>query len=223
MTEAEWRAEVLPRPMLEFVESQTTDRKRRLFAVACCRQVWTSLPGEMSRQAVDVAERFADGQASEAELAEANRNIEPITSAYSGHIYANPAHYATSNPVDTVFATLNASELVTDDRMGEYETHEEEIVWKEAAAKVDEIHSLIVRDIFGNPFRPIAVDQSWRTSTVVTLAEGIYQERAFDRLPILADALQDAGCDNEDVLNHCRSEGPHVRGCWVVDLLTGRK
>jgi hypothetical protein len=82
---------------------------------------------------------------------------------------------------------------------------------------------VILRDIFGNPFRPVAVDPSWLTSTVVALAEGIYQERAFDRLPILADALQDAGCDSDDVLSHCRSDGPHVRGCWVVDLLTGRK
>jgi hypothetical protein len=80
-----------------------------------------------------------------------------------------------------------------------------------------------VRDIFGNPFRPVAVDPSWLTETVVALAEGIYQERAFDRMPILADALEDAGCDDADVLNHCRQPGEHVRGCWVVDLLTGRK
>jgi hypothetical protein len=81
----------------------------------------------------------------------------------------------------------------------------------------------LVRDIFGNPFRPVAVEQSWLTSTVAALAEGMYQDRAFDRLLILADALQDAGCDNEDVLNHCRQTCEHVRGCWVVDLLTGRK
>ena len=82
--------------------------------------------------------------------------------------------------------------------------------------------SHLARDIFGNPFRPAALDPSWLTSTVVTLARGIYEERAFDRMPILADALQDAGCDNEDVLNHCRGPGPHVRGCWVVDLVLGK-
>jgi hypothetical protein len=69
----------------------------------------------------------------------------------------------------------------------------------------------------------LTADPSWLTSTVVALAEGIHQERAFDRLPILADALQDAGCDNDDILNHCRQPGEHVRGCWVVDLLTGRR
>jgi hypothetical protein len=84
------------------------------------------------------------------------------------------------------------------------------------------MHSLLVEDIFGNPFRPAAVDPSWLTSTVVALARGIYEERAFDRMPILADALQDAGCDNDDVLNHCRGPGPHVRGCWVVDLVLGK-
>jgi hypothetical protein len=78
----------------------------------------------------------------------------------------------------------------------------------------------VVRDLF--PFRPVALDRSWLTSTVVALANGIYSDRAFDRMPILADALMDAGCDNDDVLDHCRGEGPHVRGCWVVDVLLGK-
>ena len=80
----------------------------------------------------------------------------------------------------------------------------------------------LLRAIFGNPFRPVAVDPAWPTSDVVALAKGIYEERAFDRMPILADALQDAGCDNEDILSHCRGPGPHVRGCWVVDLVLGK-
>jgi len=79
-----------------------------------------------------------------------------------------------------------------------------------------------LRCIFGNPFRPVAIDPQWLTSTVTLLAKGIYDDRAFDRLPILADALQDAGCDNADVLNHCRDTGPHARGCWVVDLVLGK-
>src|SRR5205085_12433942 len=77
----------------------------------------------------------------------------------------------------------------------------------------------LLRDIVGNPFRPVALDPAWRTAAVVGLAEAIYAGRAFDRLPILADALEDAGCDNPDVLAHCRGPGPHVRGCWVVDLI----
>jgi len=79
-----------------------------------------------------------------------------------------------------------------------------------------------IRDVFGNPFRSITIEPSWLTSTVVVLAGSIYDERAFDQMPILADALQDAGCDNENILNHCRQPGGHVRGCWVVDLLLGK-
>jgi len=81
----------------------------------------------------------------------------------------------------------------------------------------------LLRECFGNPFRPVSPDPAWLTTTVVALAEGIYAERAFDRMPILADALQDADCTNDDVLSHCRGpvEG-HLRGCWVIDLLTGR-
>ncbi|MBP3959396.1 hypothetical protein J8F10_29485 [Gemmata sp. G18] len=77
--------------------------------------------------------------------------------------------------------------------------------------------------MFGNPFRPITTNHSWLTSGVVALATDIYQDRAFDRMPILADALQDAGCDSADILGHCRSNGPHVRGCWVIDLLLGKE
>jgi hypothetical protein len=82
--------------------------------------------------------------------------------------------------------------------------------------------TVVLHDIFGNPFLPVTTDPSWLTSTVTNLAQAIYQERAFERMPILADALEDAGCTNQDVLNHCRGDGEHVRGCWVVDLLLGK-
>jgi hypothetical protein len=74
-----------------------------------------------------------------------------------------------------------------------------------------------------NPFRPVAFDPEWRTSTAVALAGQMYEARDFSAMPILADALQDAGCDNADILDHCRSPGPHVRGCWVVDLVLGKE
>ncbi len=75
----------------------------------------------------------------------------------------------------------------------------------------------LLRCIVGNPFAPVAFDPAWRSETAVALATGIYADRAFDRLPILADALEEAGCDHPDVLAHCRGPGPHARGCWVVD------
>ena len=85
------------------------------------------------------------------------------------------------------------------------------------------IHCELIRDIFGNPFRPVTFSPAWRTDTAVTLARQMYEAREFSAMPILADALQDAGCDNEDVLNHCReASAAHVRGCWVVDLVLGK-
>ena len=81
----------------------------------------------------------------------------------------------------------------------------------------------LLRDIFGNPFRPVTLNPAWRTGNVTALAQSIYDDRAFDRMPILADALEDAGCDNADILNHCRQPGEHVRGCWVVDLVLGKE
>jgi hypothetical protein len=80
----------------------------------------------------------------------------------------------------------------------------------------------IIRCLAGNPFGHTAFNPEWRTRTVEDLAQGLYEERAFDRLPILADALEEAGCDHEAVLNHFRSDGSHARGCWAVDLITGR-
>jgi hypothetical protein len=80
----------------------------------------------------------------------------------------------------------------------------------------------LLRDIFGNPFRPVTFAPDWRTDTAVSLAQQMYEARKFSAMPILADALQDAGCDNDDILAHCRGEGPHVRGCWVVDLVLGK-
>jgi hypothetical protein len=86
-------------------------------------------------------------------------------------------------------------------------------------------HAGILQDILGNPFRPVTTKPAWliwNDGTVVKIAQAIYDERAFNRMPILADALEDAGCDNDDIITHCRIEGPHVKGCWVVDLLLGK-
>jgi len=81
-----------------------------------------------------------------------------------------------------------------------------------------------IREIFGNPFRPVTIDPAWLTSDVRLLATGIYNDRAFDRMPILADALQDAGCDNDDILNHLRdATAVHVRGCWALDLILSKE
>lgn len=95
------------------------------------------------------------------------------------------------------------------------------VVSSEIRAKSRE-QSPILRDIFVNPFRPVTFDPSWRTVTTISLPTGIHAERAFDRLPILADALEDAGCDAAELLSHCRGVGPHVRGCWGIDMVLGK-
>lgn len=92
----------------------------------------------------------------------------------------------------------------------------------DASAVLGAEQAKLIREVSGNPFRPVAIDDRWLTSTVVDIAEAIYEERAFDRMPILSDALMDAGCDSEEMITHCRGNGPHVRGCWVVDLLLGK-
>jgi hypothetical protein len=111
------------------------------------------------------------------------------------------------------------------------EYFENQHYWTEAELEVEQeavrvLQCEILRDFFGNLFRPVIVEPSWLTwndGAVPRLAQAMYDERAFDRLPELADALEAAGCDNEDILNHCRQPGPHVRGCWVVDLLLGKE
>lgn len=108
----------------------------------------------------------------------------------------------------TLLTLVNAAEAM---RFGELRRESDEWVAQE----------LVFEDIARA--KPISPDPSWLTSIVVSLADGIYTDRAFDRLPILADALQDAGCDDIDILAHCRSDGPHVRGCWVIDLLRGKE
>ncbi len=95
--------------------------------------------------------------------------------------------------------------------------------WDVAFEQARQKHCELMHDIYGNPFRPVALDSHWQSETVVALATGIYAERAFDRMPILADALEEAGCDHAVILTHCRGNGPHVRGCWVVDLILGKE
>src|SRR5262245_19189484 len=134
----------------------------------------------------------------------------------------NPEQFATV--LDQLSDTIR---LVSDQPCGiwsdEYEFNH---IWSSASeciAYLSEWRALILQAAEEGRGQPLPhIDPNWLTSTVVDLARGIYEERAFDRLPILADALQDAGCDNDDLLGHCRGPGPHARGCWVVDLVLGK-
>jgi hypothetical protein len=97
--------------------------------------------------------------------------------------------------------------------------------WSTALAATKASQSQILRDVCGNPFRPKpgldAAWLGWGGGTVVSLARAIYEERRWGEMGVLADALQEAGCDRDDILSHCR--GPvHARGCWLVDLLLNK-
>jgi hypothetical protein len=223
VTERKWLTAKTYEPIYGAVASMRNARKLRLFACACCRRVWPYLPDGRSRAAVEAAEGFADGAVTRAQLAAAARGARRATagtldervagwSPDAEEYAARAVEYAAGLDKKNFrlgFAAWQAA-------MGVGQTR------ARTATQEKCVQAALLRCIFGNPFRPVTLNPSWLTSTVVSLAAGVYADRAFDRLPILADALQDAGCDSADVLDHCRGPGAHVRGCWVVDLVLGK-
>jgi len=218
MTEAEWLASLDSHEMLVFASDKLSDRKLRLFAVACCRLIWQWIPEESSRDAVLVGERFADRLATKKALQKLRipmrEALRTVRDSYTRHC----ARHA------CVFAVENIAERAA---LGAAVSAQGAVTGREKAVAGHTPTALAIcqalRDIAGLlQFRPVALNPAWLTSDVLTLARGIYEERAFDRMPILADALQDAGCENDDILEHCRGNSPHVRGCWVVDQVLGK-
>jgi hypothetical protein len=225
ITERDWLCCADPDLLILHLGSRhpISERKLRLFTVACCRRIWHAITDRRSRQAVEVAERFADGEATEKELraaedaaAVASRKIVARFPVYAEHeldISASLAAANSAEPPNCVFSPLrwelfypaeNAANAVADRSA-------------ECAAQAD-----LLRDLFGNPFHPVALDPAWPTwngGAVLHLARTIYDERRFEDLPVLADALEEAGCTRVDILSHCRQASVHVRGCWVLDLL----
>jgi len=177
-----------------------TDRQLRLFRCGW----WRRMPGRSSDPrlltAVEVAERFADGLVTEMECEYARIRVDLMSRTSSEEIESAGAANECLEPAQNHIYYTGADD----------------------PPERDAIKQRLLRDIFGNPFRPVAFDPAWRTATATSLAEAIYADRAFDRLPILADALEDAGCTSADVLEHCRQPGEHVRGCWVVDLVLAK-
>jgi hypothetical protein len=214
-----------PAPWLAFLRGKVSQRKFRLFACAYCRSVWHRLADggrrrqpKNSRTAVEVAERFADGEAAELAVAwQSAQGAEP------------PPEWA---PVfgaaeDADHATFCASWSACDGaaRGAAFVARwagNGDAVGDDASAK----QVALLRCIFGNPFRPAQVDpawQGWNDGAAVRMAQKIYEDRRFPDLPILADALEEAGCTDPDILGHCRSGSAHGRGCWVIDLLLGKE
>jgi hypothetical protein len=203
MTEHDWQTASEPHAMLDFLQKGASARKLRLFAVACSRRIWPWID-VLGRAAVEVAESFADGLAGPEQLRAARLACQRA----GGQAAWYPA--ATTPAIAAHNAARSAQAGVA--KNGQ--------IGSEAAECLAQAE--LIRDIFGNPFQPVTLYSSWLTPTVKALPQSIYDERAIDRLPILADELVRSGCDNQDILDHCRGPGPHVRGCWVVDLVLGR-
>jgi hypothetical protein len=206
LTRAEWLASSDLGLLLEFLGGEVSDRKLRLFAVACCRRVLDLLPDGRSRRAVDTFERYADGQAGPEELRAALRAAWDVGE--------NAASYLATE--ESFLVAFKAAA----DRAAGGDGRESTGRWAaERAAQCD-----LLRDVC-NPFRTGSAGPSWLTwngAVVGQLAAALYEGRRFDDLPVLGDALEEAGCADAEILDHCRGPGPHVRGCWLIDLILQR-
>ena len=225
MDEARWLSETNLTVLLLHAEGAVGERKLRLLSVAYCRGL-NELLGDVDRRALDVAERYADGEVSERTLRRAGERVRAEAAELSPFPFTPAARDVNAavwcavalprRTCDSVQLTQAAAMRVqlAIQAVRLPDEHERNAYWKHYAD--------VFRDVAGYPFRPVTLHPRWQSETVVALATGIYADRAFDRLPVLADALEEAGCDNRDLLAHCRGPGPHVRGCWAVDLLLGK-
>jgi hypothetical protein len=207
MTEQEWLQATDPQPMLEFIRDKASDRKLRLFAVACCRQDSGLLESDFNWLAVETSECYADGRVSRKELKAIRRVVwEALGDSESKAAWEVAGGRAWEAAVATLWRLLPDIDI---------------------ACLVARLH-----DIFGNPFHQVILSPAvlaWNDGVVVRLAQVAYEERHMPpstldngRLAILADALEEAGCADAEILGHLRGPGPHVRGCWPVDLCLGK-
>jgi hypothetical protein len=251
MTEAEWLAcDDVPK-MLRFLHGRSSDRKARLFGCAECRARVHLFFHSSSLESLEVLERYIEGEATPEDLADAHWSAETPLLCFDQEInhsnrfiergwlpewvarlvelgVLSPETYellATPDATDRRRCVLDAARLVDNCTYAAAGVTLKAFVSEYPPLEDNEWSGgWLVRDIFGNPFRPVTFSPEWRTDTAVSLARQMYEAREFSAMPILADALQDAGCDNDDVLSHCRDAGAtHVRGCWVVDLVLGKE
>ena len=219
MTEAEWLACDIPAPLLEYFYDSASDRKTRLYGVGCCRLAAEVTWPEPSWAAILASEGYADGAVGREDL-ERTEGAAKWAWLEAGDPYENLHLYVATSLTYVPYMVAHAYECHR--ALGWVDGHSYGMVSARQSAGRPSRFAALARDIFGNPSRPVTIDPVWLTPTVVALVSAIYEERAFDRMPVLADALEEAGCGNADILNHCRSDGVHARGCWVVDWALGR-
>lgn len=222
MTEAEWLGCNDPPPMLESLKDKASNRKGRLFVGACCRYLWPLLADPRLRRAVEVTERYADGQVAIADmriawtaakvawegLGEEDPAVDAARAVVIGtdwSAYWDELWHAVAKAARSAGDAAAATRLPGFSR-GDAQAYQVKVL----------------RDIVGNPYRPVVLDPTWQTPPVVTLARSIYEGREFGRMGELADALESAGCNQLEVHRHCRMEVVHVPGCWLVDQILGK-
>ena len=223
MTEQEWLACTDPQKMLEHLGDRASARKLRLFAVACCRKIWHLLPDQACRKAAQIAEGFAEGKAGISPL----REVEGAGAFYHDHREDVPEErlgYYAGGAIFQLGQERLASDLVADAASNAVACSTLDAGGGRLAVGA----AALLCDLF-SPFRPVTIAPTCLRPQVVALAQAAYEQRELPagtldtaRLAVLADALEEAGCDQADLLAHLRGPGPHVRGCWAVDLLLGR-
>ena len=219
MTEEEWLTSTNQFALLGHAHAQGWERKVRLYSCACCRFANRIHQNDWITKAVERAELYADRKLAASTMERWQREANKRWRGSGQGLQPLP-------PIAGVYLAVHDACEMTED--GHYYwswkrlSSRPESSGQQTEAAVQALLLPLLRDIFGNPFRPVTFDPAWRTSDVMLLAKGIYADKAFDRMPILADALQDAGCDAAELLDHCCGPGPHVRGCWAVDLVLGK-
>jgi hypothetical protein len=213
MTSKKWLACSKPMAMLDFLRGKTTERKLRLFAVGCCRRIWHLLEDERSKIAVQVAEEFADGARTGADL---------LTADQAAGSVVPPGTWGSASAAQWCCGQGDGLDIT---EMGDMVVENIQC----AAPQETSANADLLRCIFGNPFRPIALSPAHRPPTIVSLGRAAYDDRQLPsgelephRLAVLADALEEAGAPGE-LVDHLRSPGPHVRGCWPVDLVLAKE
>jgi hypothetical protein len=219
MTEEQWLSEAVSEKLLNHVKGKLSERKLRLYAVACCRRVVDDGPG---RAALEAAERFADDALPKKALTAAKKAYRGSVLSMSyvcsvaGRSCWGAVRFAARFAVEHVAHGPIWAAAAISDRLD---------VCEQLRASEKRVQADLMRDVAGNLFRPVALDPAWltwRDATIVKLAQTIYADRAFERLGILADALEEAGCHDAVLLGHCRGNGLHAKGCWAVDALVGK-
>jgi hypothetical protein len=224
MDEAEWLAFThLNEVPIDFLNERVSDRKRRLFAVACCRRIWHLLERGTLREVVQAAEEIAEGMMNEACLASLRSAVDLLADPQKhSTFHACAVKWAVGSHVNGHTPAQYAKEA-----LGYAASRRSWSAKYVAALKAEQpTQNALLRDIAGNPFRPVTLSPAWHTPAVLALAQAAYDNRSLpagtldpERLAVLADALEEAGCTDADILGHLRGPGPHVRGCFVIDTL----